>query len=111
MSVTVKGATGKLKFTTANSEGVAYDPTDFVVIVADPTDDIDDGETFTYVPAPGPSPITRLGFGIFLLPMEDLLPGRYHWRARAVDPTDAGRVDVSEGSFRVNHSRVVSNAA
>jgi hypothetical protein len=111
VSILVKGGTGKLRFTTANPAGALYDPDDFVVVVKDPLDDIDGGQAYTYVENPPPtSTIERAGFGEFLVRVADLRPGRYNWRARSVDPGDGNRVDVSEGTFRVEHSRVVTNA-
>jgi hypothetical protein len=111
MTILVKGGTGKLRFTTANPEGVLYDPDDFVVTVRDPADLIGAGQAYTYVENPPPtSTVERTGFGAFLVRVADLRPGRYNWRARAVDPGDGNRVDVSEGTFRVMHSRVVTNA-
>lgn len=112
MGILFKGSTGLLDFTTANPSGVLYDPDDFVVTLIPPGATIDLGAVvYTYVETPPPaSGVERTGFGAFRVRPPDMKPGRWHGRVRAVDPGDQNRVDVHEFSFRVHHSRVVSNA-
>lgn len=103
-------ATGKLRFKTANSLAVPYDPVTFSVTLYSPK-----GITsvYTYVETPPPaSTVTRVAFGEFiaLIPDTLLIPGRWRGRVRAIDPGDTNRVDISEFSFTVEHSRVVTNA-
>ncbi len=110
MSVLISKATGKLTFKTANPLGVVYDPIDFVVTLRDPKDLIGAGQVYVYDSVnPGTSSIQRLSAGEFLLRVPNMIPGRWHWSARGVDTGDANRVDVTEGSFQVQHSRVVTN--
>jgi hypothetical protein len=103
------GATGILSFTTAKPSGTAYDPTDLKVTVRAPSQVVGGGTVYTYVGG-NPLPITRLSLGSFEMGLPHAEAGRYHYRIRSVDPAD-GRIDIAEGSYTVEHSRVVSNAA
>jgi hypothetical protein len=103
------GATLTLRFSIADPDGVLYDPdpgTGFIYM-RPPGRAIDEPDEY---PLEASGAVSNPSIGIYVLALDTDVSqgGRWRWRVQA---EQSGRVDVGEGAFDLEFSRVYSGGS
>lgn len=105
MTIVMVGATATLTFQFARPVGTLYDPDTGtgLIVIRDPSQGRDEGTEYD-LEASGV--VEHVSPGIYRLEIDtSVAGGRWHWRATGAE---GDRIDVAEGAFDVEFSRVIS---